>query len=281
MVKASNDFSEAEFLADRIRIGSLRTTRPLSRSARAFRDLVCVRCSLMQDQSRYSVKLINMLNNHLYIKTKRTELDRAAAFLEEHGPLEAIQEVHISAKVSALLGAMSGLSDEIAKVEQAIEDAADTAPVHCHSYIDTLCTIKGCGKVLATVIAAEIDDITRFPSAKHFVSYCRLAPTERFSNSKSKGEGNAKNGNAVLSWALTELANFVVRYNPQAQRKFDRLMKKHNKRVKAIRPIAAIMSRAVFHMLRDGQAFEVERAFNKLSKQDEAQLAAHVRAKLI
>ena len=46
MVKASNDFSDAEFLADRIRIGSLRTTRPLSLSARAFRDLVRVRCSV-------------------------------------------------------------------------------------------------------------------------------------------------------------------------------------------------------------------------------------------
>ena len=40
-VKMSNDFSDAEFLADRMRLSSLRTTVPLSRSARAFRDLSC------------------------------------------------------------------------------------------------------------------------------------------------------------------------------------------------------------------------------------------------
>lgn len=281
-VKMSNDFSDAEFLADRMRLSSLRTTVPLSRSARAFRDLVRLRCSLMQDRSRYSVKLINMLNNQLYISTNRTELDKAAAYLEEHGSLEpslldSLNDVHISAKVRALLRQMNGLSVDIEFIEQQIAQAATDAPVYCHKYIDRLCTIKGCGKVLATIIASEIDDIARFPSARHFVSYCRLAPTERFSNGKLKGEGNAKNGNATLSWALTELANFVVRYNPEAKRKFDRLLAKHKKRVRAIRPIAAILARAVFHMLRDEQAFDITRAFNKLPQHEIDRLAREKR----
>ena len=172
---------------------------------------------------------------------------------------------------------MNGLSVDIEFIEQQIAQAATDAPVYCHKYIDRLCTIKGCGKVLATIIASEIDDIARFPSARHFVSYCRLAPTERFSNGKLKGEGNAKNGNATLSWALTELANFVVRYNPEAKRKFDRLLAKHKKRVRAIRPIAAILARAVFHMLRDEQAFDITRAFNKLPQHEIDRLAREKR----
>ena len=168
---------------------------------------------------------------------------------------------------------MNGLSVDIELIEKQIAQAATAAPVHCHNYIDRLLTIKGCGDVLATVIASEIDDIARFPSARHFVSYCRLAPTERFSNGKLKGEGNAKNGNATLSWALTELANFVVRYNPVAKRKFDRLLAKHKKRVRAIRPIAAILARVIFHMLRDNQAFDIARAFDKLPQHEIDRLA--------
>lgn len=269
MVKKSDDFTDAAFLADRMRLGSLRTTVPLTRNARAFRDLVRQRCSLMQDRSRYSIKLINMLNNHLYIATKRTELDKAADYLAEHGDLEpallkTIDNVHISTKVQTFLMAMHNLTGQIELIEQAIAQAAIDAPVRCHTYIPRLLTIKGCGQVLATTIASEIDDIGRFPSVKHFVSYCRLAPTERFSNGKSKGEGNPKNGNATLSWALTELATLVVRFNPAAKYKFDKLLKKHKLRVRAIRPIAAMLARAIFQMLKNDEDFDITRCFNKL-----------------
>lgn len=78
-----------------------------------------------------------------------------------------------------------------------------------------------------------------------------------------------------MSCTLTGLVSSVVRYNPQVQRKFDRLMKKHNKRARVIRSIAAIRARAVFHMLRDRQEFVVESSFNKLSMQDEVQWTVH------
>ena len=271
MVKKSDDFTDATFLADRMRLGSLRTTVPLNRNARAFRDLVRQRCSLIQDRSRYSVKLINMLNNHLYLATKRTELEKAAEYLTEHGELEpalleTIDNVHISTKVQTFLTSMRNLTEQIELVEERIAQAALDAPVRCHTYIPRLMTIKGCGHVLATAIASEIDDIKRFPSARHFVSYCRLAPTERFSNGKSKGEGNPKNGNAMLSWALTELANFVIRCNPEAKRKFDKLLNKHKLRVRAIRPIAAMLARAIFQMLKNDEDFDVTRCFDKLPK---------------
>lgn len=48
--------------------------------------------------------------------------------------------------------------------------------------------------MLSTIIATEVGDIRRFASAKNFQSYCRLAPTYKLSNGKSKGLGNAKMG---------------------------------------------------------------------------------------
>ena len=96
---------------------------------------------------------------------------------------------------------------------------------------------------------------------KDFVSYCRLAPTSKLSNGKSKGLGNAKNGNAYLSWALTELATFVVRYNPEAKRVYDRYFNRSRLRVKAIRSVAAKIARGIFMMLKNGEVFDMKRCF--------------------
>jgi len=84
---------------------------------------------------------------------------------------------------------------------------------------------------------------------------------QSFQTEKSKGVGNAKNGNAYLSWAFTELANLVVRFNPEAKRYYDRLFNRSRLRVKAIRSLAAKMARAIFMMLKHGETFDLKRCF--------------------
>ena len=83
----------------------------------------------------------------------------------------------------------------------------------------------------------------RFKSAGDFVSYCRLCSTSKLSNGKSKGLGNAKNGNAYLSWAFTEVAQYASR-NPVIREILQRLLRKYGGlRVKAIRTLAAKIAR--------------------------------------
>ena len=45
-----------------------------------------------------------------------------------------------------------------------------------HPYVPLLRSVPGIGKVLAFTIAAEIGDISRFPSAKHLTGYSGLCP---------------------------------------------------------------------------------------------------------
>lgn len=116
--------------------------------------------------------------------------------------------------------------------------------------------------ILHSVIASELgESLDRFPSAKHFVSYSRLAPTSKLSNGKSKGESNAKNRNAYLNWAFTELANLVVRFNPEANAFYDRTFRRVKLRVKAIRILVAKLARAIFKMLETGEVFDIKRCF--------------------
>lgn len=103
--------------------------------------------------------------------------------------------------------------------------------------------------------------MTRFKEAGQFASYCRLAPTSKLSNGSSKGVGNAKNGNAYLSWAFTELANLAIRFNDPIRKYYDRMFKRQKLRVKAIRTLAAKLARAVWHMLKKNENFDLQRLF--------------------
>ena len=265
--KFSDDRSDAEFLADRLRLNDLKTTEIIPRNVRSFKDLVRLRNSLIQDRSRYAVILINMINNQCCERINRMAIVHWAEELQRSGQLPekltaALHNDCILRKVEVNLRMFTSCSEEIKRIEAAIVETARKAPQHCHQYLKILQSIKGCGEVISTVLASEIHDIRRFRNAKNFVSYCRLAPTERLSNGKVKGEGNAKNDNAYLSWAFTELANLVVRFNPPAKKKFDRLLSKRNGlRCRAIRPIAAMLARAVYYMLRDKKDFQLEMLF--------------------
>ena len=129
-------------------------------------------------------------------------------------------------------------------------------------YASRLREIPGCGPVLSSVIASEIGSISRFPAAANFVSYCRLSSTSRLSNGKSKGLGNAKNGNAHLSWAFTELANMMARYDDRAGRYYNRLLARYGGlRVKAIRVMAAKIARSVYQCLSKNEPYDVARCF--------------------
>ena len=293
-LKYANDYTDASYLAECLRNGSLRTAQIMDKESRAIRDLARYRMTLVADRSRLKTIVINMTANHLSIKHSADkflkEIDEAIDEANEmacrqytEAELEKIKGIEqdvdkalaadsdviaerilagyydnriIRMKVKSLLRRIRFLSDEVDELDVELEKLMKP-----NENALLLRTIKGCGPVLSTLIALEIGDINRFRRHKDFVSYCRLAPTAKLSNGKSKGMGNAKNGNAYLSWALTELATGVVRYNKEAKPVYDRLYNRSQLRVKAIRAMAAKLARAIFMMLKTGEVFDLRRCF--------------------
>lgn len=93
------------------------------------------------------------------------------------------------------------------------------------------------------------------------MSCCRLCSTSKLSNGKSKGLGNAKNGNAYLSWAFTEVAQYASR-NSVIREILQRLLRKYGGlRVKAIRTLAAKIARVTFYVLKNKQTFNAAKCF--------------------
>lgn len=263
-LKATNDYTDAEYLAEQLRINGLHTALILPHDYRATRDLVRYRARLVQDRSHYKVIFINMLANQKgrTLSAYGLSLDELVAVVADQGEdcqtLTAIySDQVVRHKAASLLRIIAYLDSEVELLSFNLKSI--TARMR---YVAGLQAIHGVGPVLSTTIAAEIWDIGRFRTAKDFVSYCRLAPTSRLSNGKSKGTGNAKNGNAYLSWAMTEMANMLIRYNACAAKVFQRLLKKYNGlRVKAVRAVAARVARCLYHAIKKCEAFDVARCF--------------------
>lgn len=281
-IKAADDHTDAEYLAERLRTGSLKSYAPLKQADRALRDLCRMRQSLVQDRARYKVIVINFYRNQLSIGISIEEImDRARENMKDNFWVEpdAFTEFHDRTRrlrVSTLL-------DNIAMLDRQIEQLDDEIRSLCkENDLVKLCrSIPGCGPVLASVLATEIGTMQRFDSAAEFVSYCRLCSTSKLSNGKSKGLGNSKNGNAYLSWAMTEIAQHALVYKP-VRRVFDKLLSRYGGlRVKAIRTLAAKLARAIFYVFKNKECFSMERCFGPQPRQRKKTKVAEPSIKII
>ena len=262
--KYSDDWTDAEFLAEMVRINSIKSYEYLSKHKRAIRDLCRMRQEFVNLRAQPKITIANLYVNQLGDRVKTNALVKAAyEALAENKPIDSdavishFDDENIRMRVAMYLKMIIFYDQQIAELDERIESLMKP-----NAYSKLLQSIKGCGRILSSVIASELgENLDRFPSAKHFVSYSRLAPTSKLSNGKSKGESNAKNGNAYLSWAFTELANLVVRFNPEAKAFYDRTFRRVKLRVKAIRILAAKLARAIFKMLETGEVFDIKRCF--------------------
>lgn len=264
-LKNSDDVTDAEYLADQLRIGQLRAYDIVPKEARNYRDLVRQRVDVIQARAEHRTKLKNFFNNHCYTAFKTSQLtalskqavkgnlDDLYALLDDH---------HAVLKAARWLRTLHFFDSEVERIEEEIKREQLCDRLECFRYLPLLRSMKGCGFVLSSIIATEIIDIRRFRTDKDFVSYCRLSPSYRLSNGKEKGEGNRKNGNAYLSWSMTELANLMVQHNTAIKSKYDKLFKKSKLRAKAIRAISAKLARCIWHMLQNNEEFDIDRAFN-------------------
>jgi transposase len=157
--------------------------------------------------------------------------------------------------VQAGLAVYQAIQREIDALEQTAHQA-----VKLTEAFKILQTITGIGKILGLTIMLETGTIDRFAGAGNFASYCRCIDSQRTSNGKKKGEGNAKAGNKYLSWAFSEAAHFSVRFEPLAQRFYERKKAKTNGII-AIRAVARKLARASWMMRKHQVPYDARRMF--------------------
>jgi transposase len=88
-------------------------------------------------------------------------------------------------------------------------------------------TIPGVGWLLGLTFAAEIGDISRFPSAGKLVGYSGLVPRVRQSGESSRTGKLAKAGSPLLRWAAVEAAQHAWRAQNPWHRLYVDVRKRH------------------------------------------------------
>jgi len=136
-----------------------------------------------------------------------------------------------------------------------------------HRYVPLLLTVPGIGWVLAYTIAAEIGDISRFPSPRKLAGYTGLCPRVYQSGERDLRGPLAKQGPKYLRWALVEAATHACTaaiYRDRYQHTKARIGKQRGAKVAQI-DLARRLSEAIWHMLTRDQPFAPKGATDPLA----------------
>jgi transposase len=250
-LKYSDDDTDAAWLAKLLRLGLLREGYIYPKAERAVRDLLRRRLRLVQQHTANLLAVQNLFSRNRGRSISANEVRR----LTPQAVAELVADPNLALAIQSTVLAMHGQQAAIALLErEAWRQTKETQAWR------PLQTVSGIGRILGLTIVLETGPIERFAGVGNYASYCRCVGSTHLSNGKQKGKGNTKNGNRYLAWAYVEAANFAVRYNPQIKRYYQRKRAK-TKGVVAIKAVAHKLARACYHMLRDGSAFDVNRAF--------------------
>lgn len=250
-LKHRGDESDAQYLAHLLRLQILPTGYICPPQERAVRDLARKRLQLVRTRNAQIVSVESNLARQRGRRLNSNAVKRMT--LAEATALELPEDV--TAALAANVGVIQALNVEIAKLEARLRSKVRLRPQY-----RVLITVPGIGEVLATIIMLETGAIERFAAVGNFASYARCVDSVHRSNHKKKGAGNVKNGNKYLAWAFIEAANFARRYCPQAKRFHERKQAATNSIV-ATKALAHKLARACYHMLKEGNAFDVTRCF--------------------
>jgi transposase len=252
-LKYSDDHSDARWLAHLLRLAVLPEGYIYPKAARAVRDLLRKRAHLVRQHTANVLSVQNIMARHT---GARFSVKRIHELTKQELTTLLADEVQVLAVTSSLV-VVDCLRHQIKTLEKTVHTRLNHTP----SY-EQLLTVQGIGTILAQTIALETGDIRRFPTVGNYASYCRCVDSTKISNGKRKGTGNVKNGNPYLAWAYMEAAQFAMRFQPEAQRFYQRkLAKSRNNTVLARKAVAHKLSRACYYMMRDLVPYEATKAF--------------------
>jgi transposase len=247
----SDDDSDARWLAKLLRLGLLPEGYIYPKAERAVRDLLRRRLRLVQQHTANLVAVQNLLARN----RGRALSANAVRRLTPEAVERLLPDANLALAVQSTLLAMRGQEAAIELLERQASAQVHLRPAYRH-----LLTVSGIGQILGLTILLETGPVERFAAVGQYASYCRCVGSERLSNGKRKGRGNAKNGNKYLAWAFIEAAHFAVRYNAKIKSFYER-KKAKTKIVVALKAVAHKLCRACYYIMRDRVTFDLSKAF--------------------
>jgi len=171
---------------------------------------------------------------------------------QEQNRLESADQI----LVEAILAHIDFLKEQITKTKNLIRDHFNQYP-HLKAQRDLLTSIPGIAELTATVILAEIRDVSAFDTADQLAAFAGLTPREFSSGSSVHGKPRlSKIGNSRLRKALFMPAIVARRYNPPILAFCDRLTAKGKSKMSVIGAVMHKLLRQVFGVLKSQKPFD-------------------------
>jgi len=292
------DTNDAEWIADLLQHGLLRSSFIPDKSQRELRELVSYRKSLVGEKNRELNRLQKMLEggniklsgtvSDINGKSARNILNMLVSGKEitrENLPDLIVGNLKASPEqiLDDLQGILSPLQKRMLRVvllhidelNQHIASLDDEIDRNMHDQyrkaVDAVDAVTGIGPDSAKAILAVIGiDMSRFPSDAHIASWAGLCPGNNESAGKRRS-GKTTKGNKLLKTTLVVCAHSAVKVkNSYFFAQFQRISARRGKK-RAYVAVAHSMLIAIYHILKDNTPFvdlgsEYYNQFNKERK---------------
>ena len=292
------DTNDAEWIADLLQHGLLRSSFIPDRSQRELRELVSYRKSLVGEKNRELNRLQKMLEggniklsgtvSDINGKSARNILNMLVSNKEiTHENLPDLIVGNLKASPEQILDDLQGLLSPLQKkmlrvvlvhideLNQHIASLDDEIDRNMHDQyrkaVDAVDSVTGIGPDSAKAILAVIGiDMSRFPSDSHIASWAGLCPGNNESAGKRRS-GKTTKGNKLLKTTLVVCAHSAVKVKSSYfYAQFQRISSRRGKK-RAYVAVAHSMLIAIYHILKDNIPFvdlgsEYYNQFNKERK---------------
>jgi transposase len=230
------------------RSGTLPTVWIAPRELRDLRELTRVRMVLANQRTRLKNRLASMLAKYALA----SEDAGSDAFAPPHRTVlsDLLTKLPKQTQFAAqlLLEQLDFVTGQIERQEQRLKEVLKVTPS-----MQLLDTLPGVGLVLASVLALEIGDVGRFPSAEHLAGYAGTTPRLHASGGKVRHGQLRSDVNRYLKWALTEAANVVaINHKRWPHRHVAHLyarLRERKDHYKAIGAVARHLAESAYHVL--------------------------------
>ncbi len=250
--KKKNDRIDSRTVADLLRCGFFPLAYAYPREMRATRDLLRRRHRYVSLRAEAYTHIQNTFSQHAMLGLTGADAKRKST---RRGLPDAFEDPDLAMAIESDLDVVDALDDITTRIEKQIRARAKH---HDSKAFSILLSVPGVGEMIGLSILYEMHTVDRFPSAQDLSSYARLVKVEHTSSGKWAGEGNPKIGNPHLKWAFTEIVQHAPRQSERLAAYYDKL-KSRFKPGKARVVFAHKFAVAIYHMLKNGIAFDEER----------------------
>jgi transposase len=248
--QVKTDSIDARTLAQLLRAGLIPRAYIPGQETRQLREVV--------RQRLFLVRLQTMIKNRIHAVVDRYHVPLpAVSDLFGKGGRAYLSQVRLPGPAQTLLSQdlrlYENIHAEVRETEKQLRNELEG-----DRRVELLLTIPGLGQLLATVVALEIDQISRFASSSKLVAYAGLVPSTYSSGGKTSHGGLMKQSNKWLRWALVEAAWVAVRHDAYFRNHFSARCR-HKGPKTAIISVARRLAQVIWCVLSENRPYELRR----------------------